>query len=271
MAKTKHISEVKKDDNLIINGCIMVASSDAYMTKTDNGKEWDFESGDDYYYAIDFENGIVDIAEKDTNASCKVHVPYISVWDGEIEIETTAVVDIKTGEITDITSVDVNGLDICERQYIVMQDEQVDVYEDERGYDYWADIENEILGKENGMSIVTTKCVNGSLQEGDWVISTPDDEYSCLIGRVTKINLLGSPAHDEETENETDDVHVNFMEFDYHKNHIKEIEDEFCGLYTVLFRDRRNTMTECQRHVLSRLRVFYLPSMRYCRLFAGFR
>ena len=231
MANTKHISEVEKGDNLIINGCVIIATSDAYMTKTDNGKEWNFESGDDYYYISDFENGIVDIVERNSNAGCKVPVPYISVWDGGVEIETTAIVNIKTGEVSDITSVDVNGLDICERQYIVMQDEQVDVYEDERGYDYWADIENEILGEEDDMSI-TTKCVNGSLQEGDLVISTPDDEYACLIGRVTKINLLGTPEHDEETENETDDVHVNFMEFDYHKNRIKEIEEEFCGLYS---------------------------------------
>ena len=40
-------------------------------------------------------------------------------------------------------------LDICERQYVIMCGAQVDVYEDERGYNYWADIESEILGKNN--------------------------------------------------------------------------------------------------------------------------
>jgi hypothetical protein len=92
MANTKHISEVEKGDNLIINGCVIIATSDAYMTKTDNGKEWNFESGDDYYYISDFENGIVDIVERNSNAGCKVPVPYISVWDGGVEIETTAIV-----------------------------------------------------------------------------------------------------------------------------------------------------------------------------------
>jgi hypothetical protein len=111
-----------------------------------------------------------------------------------------------------------------------MQGEQVDVYEDERGYQYWADIENEILGEENDMN-TTTKCVNGILKEGDLVISTPEDEYSCLIGRVTKINLLGTPEHDEETYNETDDVHVNFFEFDYSKKRMKEIAKDFSDLY----------------------------------------
>ena len=32
----------------------------------------------------------------------KITVPYVSVWDGGTEIETTAVVDIRTGEVTDI-------------------------------------------------------------------------------------------------------------------------------------------------------------------------
>ena len=115
---------------------------------------------------------------KHISDGCKVLVPYISVWDGGVEIETTAIVDIKTGEVTDISSTNVNGLDICERQYIIMHSEQVDVYENERGYSYWADIENEILSKENNINITKTNCVNGILQEGDLVISTPDDEYS---------------------------------------------------------------------------------------------
>jgi len=55
MENTKHIFEVEKSDNFIIDGC-------------------------------------------------KIHVPYVSVWDGGIEIETTAVVDIRTGEVINITS-----------------------------------------------------------------------------------------------------------------------------------------------------------------------
>ena len=83
------------------------------------------------------------------------------------------------------------------------------------------------------MKTITTKCVNGEIQAGDIVISTPDDDFACLIGRVTKINLLGTPEHDEETGNETDNVHVNFLEFDYSEKRIAEIEKEFCGLYSV--------------------------------------
>ena len=71
---------------------------------------------------------------ENTKNICKISVPYVSIWDSGIEIETTAAVDIRTGEVTDIMSADVNGLDICERQYIIMSSEQVDVYEIERGY-----------------------------------------------------------------------------------------------------------------------------------------
>ena len=71
-------------------------------------------------------------------------VPYISVWDGGVEVESSAMVNIRTGEVTDVVTADVHGLDICEREYIVMNGEQVDVYQDERGYELWADIHNEI-------------------------------------------------------------------------------------------------------------------------------
>jgi len=80
------------------------------------------------------------------------------------------------------------------------------------------------------MDTITTKCINGEIQAGDIVVSTPNYSYICLIGRVLKINLAGTPEHDE-TENETDDVHVNFMEFEYSKKRIKEIEDDFRDLY----------------------------------------
>ena len=81
------------------------------------------------------------------------------------------------------------------------------------------------------MNPVTTKCVNGDLRVGDLVIATPDDEYSCLIGRVTRINLLGTQEHDEETDNKTDDVHVDFMEYVYSIKRIGEIEESFSELY----------------------------------------
>jgi len=75
-------------------------------------------------------------------ASIKIPVPYVSVWDGGTEVETSAIVDITTGEVTDIKQVDVKGLDICEREYIIMNDCQVDVYNDQQGFEYWADMQN---------------------------------------------------------------------------------------------------------------------------------
>lgn len=90
------------------------------------------------------------------------------------------------------------------------------------------------------MITISTKCVNGELRAGDLVISTPDEDYPCLIGRVLKINLLGTPEHDEETSNETDDVHVNFMEFDYPQKRIREIEAIFSELY-----GERKNFDEC--------------------------
>lgn len=70
----------------------------------------------------------------------KITVPYVSVWDGGTEVETSATVNIKTGEVTDIEVAKISGLEICEREYIMMNGEQVDVYHDEHGYEHWADI-----------------------------------------------------------------------------------------------------------------------------------
>jgi hypothetical protein len=78
------------------------------------------------------------------------------------------------------------------------------------------------------MNDIKTKCINGTLQVGDLVLSTPDDdEYCCLVGRVTAIDILGTPAHDEDNGNETDDIHIDFLAFDYSKKRIKEIENDF--------------------------------------------
>lgn len=64
--------------------------------------------------------------------------------------------------------------------------------------------------RRNSMSeIVFTQCINGPLRVGDLVLSTIEDKFvPCLPGVVERIDLLGTPEH--ETQNETDDVYVNF-------------------------------------------------------------
>ena len=79
----------------------------------------------------------------------------------------------------------------------------------------------------------TTVCLNGELKCGDLVIVEPRDEYGCLIGRVLEINLLGSETHGLETDNDMDDVHVDFTTEEYSPLRIQEIEDMFSSLYGV--------------------------------------
>jgi hypothetical protein len=86
---------------------------------------------------------------------------------------------------------------------------------------------------------IYTDCVNGELRSGDLVISTPDDMYACLVGRVLEINKLGTPEHENETDNDTDDVHVDFYS-DYSPKRIAEIEALFSGLY-----DEKKAYDEC--------------------------
>ena len=70
-----------------------------------------------------------------------ISVPFISVWEGSQTVQTTAKVNIDTGEVTDIVVADVgNGLNGLERQYIVLSGEEIAVHSDENNYDFWADI-----------------------------------------------------------------------------------------------------------------------------------
>jgi hypothetical protein len=76
-----------------------------------------------------------------------------------------------------------------------------------------------------------TTGVNGELHVGDTVVSINDGDYSYLVGTILSINLVGSHEHKMETENETDDVHVEFNGADYSKKRICEIEAGFTDLY----------------------------------------
>ncbi len=67
-----------------------------------------------------------------------------------------------------------------------------------------------------------TECITGLLRPGDLVLSIPDDDYACLVGVVLEINKLGTPQHDQEAQNDTDNVHVDFYEYEYSGRRIKE-------------------------------------------------
>lgn len=75
-----------------------------------------------------------------------------------------------------------------------------------------------------------TICINGKLKESDLVVAAPNSDYSTLIGRVKGIYYVGTPEHDEMTDNPTDDVLVDFSN-DYSDQRIKEIEEQFRDLY----------------------------------------
>jgi hypothetical protein len=63
------------------------------------------------------------------------------------------------------------------------------------------------------------------------VIATAKSDYGYLIGMVTAIDKLGTSDHD--TENTTDDVHVDFTSFEYPSERKADIEADFSALYGV--------------------------------------
>ena len=72
------------------------------------------------------------------------------------------------------------------------------------------------------------KCLNGDLQPGDLVISTPEDDYPCLVGTVLSIGKLGTS---ELSGNTKDYVFVDFMHPEYTQNRLQEIEEMLGDAY----------------------------------------
>lgn len=83
-----------------------------------------------------------------------------------------------------------------------------------------------------------TRCLNGMLSVGDTVVSITTEEYGGLIGVVTEIKPVGSA--DRDTENETDDVYV-----DFENNYSKRREAEILEYFQDLFEDPERTWEEC--------------------------
>jgi hypothetical protein len=69
--------------------------------------------------------------------------------------------------------------------------------------------------------------INGEIHVGDMVLSTTDAGLPCLPGRVIAIELLNTEGH--QTENETDDVHVDFRGV-YSARRRQEITDYYTAL-----------------------------------------
>lgn len=88
-----------------------------------------------------------------------------------------------------------------------------------------------------------TRCLNGMLSVGDTVVSITTEEYGGLIGVVTEIKPVGSAGRD--TENETDDVYV-----DFENNYSKRREAEILEYFQDLFEDPERTWEECGLDVI---------------------
>ena len=86
---------------------------------------------DEYMSVEDAASLIARIAEHCPEGNWNIlhDVPYVSIWDGDTSVETTADVNLETREVFNIKTIDVEGVDICEREYILLDDEEHDVFE----------------------------------------------------------------------------------------------------------------------------------------------
>ena len=114
------------------------------------------------------------------------------------------------------------------------------------------------------------------------MIATPDDEYGYLIGEVVEIVKYGTPEQANETDNGTDNVHVNFYAFDYPPERIAEIEAHFSDLYgepktfdelpiddVIMTPDTLIRITELGHDEITRMGKLLANCEAYCKCFAG--
>ena len=84
----------------------------------------------------------------------------------------------------------------------------------------------DFIPKPSGSS-VTTQAINGEIRRGDYVIAVDNNDYAYLIGEVVEILKHGTPEHADETDNDTDSVHVNFKAFYYPPSQQNDIAEHF--------------------------------------------
>jgi len=71
--------------------------------------------------------------------------------------------------------------------------------------------------------------LNGEVRLSDWVIVKPGEEYDCCVGQVIAIDKVNTIDHG--TENETDDIHVNFAALEYNEIAKADMLEAFGALY----------------------------------------
>lgn len=74
-------------------------------------------------------------------------------------------------------------------------------------------------------------CLNGDVKAGDIVITSKDSDFANLIGRVIYITKLGTQEHEDEAQNDTDNIHVDFERFEYSDSRKPELNAMLTDLY----------------------------------------
>lgn len=72
---------------------------------------------------------------------CISGIPYVSVWDGGVEVGSTCTVNLQSGEVTDIQLASISDgmterLNTLEREYVILNDEQCDICQSSDGGRY---------------------------------------------------------------------------------------------------------------------------------------
>lgn len=77
----------------------------------------------------------------------KIRIPYISVWDSGVEVKSSALLDPRTGEITEIEIVNKPTVHKFRYQFILLDNKRQLVYGQSlahrRGFSHWVDLKDQ--------------------------------------------------------------------------------------------------------------------------------
>jgi len=111
--------------------------------------------------------------------------------------------------------------------------------------------------------MTASKAAYDVIKLGDWVMAADNNNYGDMIGIVTAIKKHGKPDH--RTNKKTDDIHVDFLPFNYPVKCIPEIEKRFSSIYNepVQFNELSLDDVIMEPEMLIRLTQFRIDQITY--------
>ena len=133
-----------------------------------------------------------------------VRVPFVSVWDDELEITTLCDLNLRTGEVTNIEvckNISTGNLENLTGQHVLINGDEYEVIEDKNGFDYYAEVVGVDFSEIENHKIHSVEFCSQGADDSGIIVHFPGGitlfDIACLEVMVKKLT-----ENDEENEDE---------------------------------------------------------------------